>query len=533
MSGSTAGSRRTTVRPEETEYIVPTSWLRPARNWINLKLRRKIAAGSLALAVAAALAVGSIKLVTVLDTCHSPGIYHRGPASECTGVTDGSYDFASQLTSVEAAILQENQDLGSEPHATVALLLPMTDPDPAMQTEILHAVQGAYAAQYRANHDTLAPPIKLVLANPGVGSAEYLPVVQQLAGMTGPPDNIRAVAGISVSTDTTKLEVSWLTADGIPVVGGAITADDLANAPGTDEPYPGLARVEPTNSQEADALAHFAAVNSKQAVLVEDTRKDDDYITTLAQAFSKVLTDSPYQPFQFTSPPDESANGDTSNTFLRMAPNICDTHAKWIYFAGRQVQLRQFINELASNCQNQSFTILTGSAASHLGTDPELDKAAFSSGIKLEYAAIASPDAWQPPGIPHTGGSPAAYADFRSALESAAAAHSIGPIGNLTDGQTIINYDATWTAINGIRYAASAPNPIPSLQDIATGWKQLNGAETVQGASGWICLDNSGNPYDKAVPIVRFSASNKPVFVTLAWPDGTQPPSPCLIPKNG
>ena len=511
------------------------SWIRRSWNWLTLTLLRRWIAGLLAGISGAAVFLVIYHLANPSQQC-APGVEHRGPASECTGVTDGSFAFTARLNLVENAILRENSNLGGGRHATVALLLPLTSPDPGTQAEILHAVQGAYAAQYHANHSTdLKPPIRLVLANPGRGSSQYLPVARELAGMTGPPDNLRAAVGISVSTDTTKAEVGWLTRHGIPVVGGAITADDLANPLAGQQPFPGLARIEPTNSQEASALAHFGDVNAPQALLVEDTRTDDDYITTLASAFAKVMTRSPYQPYQFTSPPDESESGDTSNTFRSMVPNICDTKARWIYFAGRQVQLRQFINQLATRgCQSQHFTILTGSAASHLQSDPELDRGAFGRAITLDYAAIASPDAWPRSGAPATGGSPADYQAFDTTLRAGAKAPEgpVGPVG-VADGQAIINYDATWTAITGIREATSDGTPMPSRQDIASGWRQLNGEHKVLGASGWICLDNAGNPYDKAVAIVRYIITGKPQFVTDAWPAGAPPEAPCLIPKNG
>jgi hypothetical protein len=515
---------------------VSVSWIRRFWGWVTLTLLRRLIASGVTVVLGAALVFGIYKWSNPSQQC-APGVEHRGPAGECVGVTDGSFVFASQLKLVESAISRENDNLGSGPHATVALLVPFTSPDPTTQTEILHAVQGAYAAQYRANHDdnNLAPPIRLILANPGLNSSQYLPVVQELAGMTGPPDNLRAVVGISVSTDTTKAEVGWLTRHGIPVVGGPITADDIANPLVGEQPFPGLARVEPTNSQEASALAHFGDVNASQALLVEDTRTDDDYITTLANAFAEVISRTPYQPYQFTSPSVESQNGDTSNTFRAMVPNICDTKAKWIYFAGRQVQLRQFINQLAMRgCQNQDFTILTGSAASHLQSDPELDRGAFGRGITLDYAAIASPDAWPQSGAPITGGSPSAYQTFATDLGDGGTAPE-GPIGptGLADGETIINYDAAWTAITGIRDATTQGTPMPSLRDIANGWRLLNGENKVLGASGWICLDNAGNPYDKAVPIVRYITTGIPQFVTDAWPADTPPDTHCLIPKNG
>jgi hypothetical protein len=410
--------------------------------------------------------------------------------------------------------------------------MPLTSADPETEGENLHAVQGAYVAQYRANHDDNreAPLIRLVLANPGVNSAQWQPVDQQLAGLTGAPDNLRAAFGISVSTDLTKAEVGGLTSRGIPVVGGAITADDIANASGDDERFPGLARVSATNGQVAAALARFGGVNPRRALLVEDTRTDDDYITTLARSFALHAAEFPVEPYHFTSPANISAAGDVADTFSQIIPNICETDAKWIYFAGRQVQLRLFLNALGiRGCQAKKFTVVTGSAASHLGSDPQLARATFAQGITLDYAAIASPDEWATASSP-TGGSPSGYQNLETTL--AAPAAPIGPTG-LTDGQTIITYDAALTAISAIRDTTTQQTPMPSLQDIAHEWPQLNGVSKVDGASGWICLDNAGNPYDKAVPIVRYGGSGRPVFVATAWPAGSLPSPSCTIPPGG
>jgi hypothetical protein len=73
---------------------------------------------------------------------------------------------------------------------------------------------------------------------------------------------------------------------------------------------------------------------------------------------------------------------------------------------------------------------------------------------------------------------------------------------------------------------------VPAVSEVADAWSGLNGQNMVGGASGWICLDNSGNPYDKAIPIVRFTVRG-PEFVAVAWPAG-RPPSPdCQIPPGG
>jgi hypothetical protein len=497
-------------------------------------LRRAVATGLGVAAIGAAVA-GAMTADHLVDRC-APGVFHRGPGGECIGVTDGSFDFEPQLHAVDQKILRENTSLAGKAYVTVALLVPMTDPSPEMQAEIVHEVQGAYTAQYQANNvsedEGLVPSIKLVLANPGFGSAEYLPVDEQLYAMRGAPASLRAVTGISVSTDTTKNEVGWLTSHRIAVVGGAITADDLANSAANLDRYPGLARVEPTNEQEADALISFARAHQAQparSILVYDNRTDDDYITTLKNAFDSAVKGGPVEPEPFQSPPDISQDGSTGNQLSEIASAVCQPGVQWIYFAGRQVQLRQFINALASTpCPRRHFTILTGDAGSHLATDPKLNSQALRTPITLDYAAIASPDAWtQDPG-PATGGSKSDYRVFLQYLDKAVGA---GTVVDLGDGQAIINYDATWTAIAGIRKATGTGTSTPA--DVGSYWPELRGSLSyVHGASGWICLDNAGNPWDKAVPIEQLVGDN-PEFAQLAWPVGHPPNAACQVPADG
>jgi ABC-type branched-subunit amino acid transport system substrate-binding protein len=509
------------------------AYLQRLWRWINDTPLRQVIGAATALVVVAAGVVVVVIAVQHRGRC-APGVQQRGPRHECVGVTAATYVFTPSLDKVEKAIARENDAVDARQHVTIALLIPLTTP--TLKAEILHAVQGAYVAQYRANHEQNdeVPPIRLVLANPGDDSAQWSPVVDQLGRMTGAPDNLRAVIGISVSTQSTEAEVQRLTQKyHIPVVGSTIAADDLANPPGRDGKYPGLSRVLPANSEIAPALAHFGGVETDRALLVEDTRTGDNYTDTLAKAFEGQLKGSPQQPEQYTSPPNVNQEGDTPNQFAQMVPNICQSGVKWIYFAGRQVQLRVFINALGERgCKKQKFSILTGTAASHLGNDPKLATSAFTSGITLDYAADAHPDAWTAPRHPATGGSRQDYEDFTSTLNHATAAPvgPIGPVGGLADGQALLTYDAMWTAVAEIRGASTRANPIPSLTAVANERRALHDVHLVHGASGWICLDNGGNPYDKAVPIVQYQVNGNPRFITLVWPTGSPPATTCTAP---
>ncbi|MFJ3586202.1 ABC transporter substrate-binding protein [Streptomyces sp. NPDC090127] len=506
-----------------------------ARLWYTT--RQKIVTSVVAVAVLGSLAGYAIdRATTPEDRSCAPGVERPAGSSECVGVNGDGYDFGvPSLTGIAALIRDENRALKPGEYATVALLLPLTSPDGGMRVKVLHEIQGAYARQYRANHESNSetPKIRLVLANTGKGNAHWRATVDRLKTMTDGEDRLRAVSGVATSSTEIRQAVTELTGAGIAVVGTTITADDIANGPGAGKNrYPGLARVSPTNGDEAKALAHFGEVEAAKALLVQDTRTGDHYTDTLKAAFSASLKGAPYEPQLFTSPADPTEEGTTANTFRQITHLICDTRAETVFFAGRHTQLRQFINALgARGCAERPFTILTGDEGSYLGADGKLNRAALKAKLTVRYAALAHPDAWTAgPGreVPATGGSTAAYETFLTDIARA----SKEPVP-LADGQAIVAYDAMATAVHAIRQATPQGAQYPGLADVATQWPQVKGSLRVEGASGWICLDNFGNPFNKAVPIVELSQDGTQKFVQIAWPEGRPPAANCLPPRRG
>ncbi|MEE1768075.1 hypothetical protein PUR34_07705 [Streptomyces sp. JV185] len=498
--------------------------------------------------VAAALVItsgwyGIGRLTAPEDRSCARGVERPQGSDECIGVSGDGYDFGRpKLTEVAAAIARENDSLKPGRYATVALLLPLTSTDGAMQTKMQRELQGAFAEQYRANRlsNDQVPKIRLVLANSGKNNLLWRPAVDRLKTMTGAPDHLRAVSGVATSSTQVKSAVKELTAAHIAVVGTTITADDIANGAKGD-PFPGLARVSPTNRDEARALAHFGQVRAEKALLVQDTRTGDHYTDTLRAAFTSLVKGTRYQPELFTSRSDPNDEGTTANTFQQITHLICDTDAETVFFAGRHVQLRQFINALgARGCQNRAFTILTGDEGSYLGSDKKLDRSALRRKVTVRYASLAHPDAWASAtgrGRAATGGSPADYRAFLDLLATVSKkpAGPIGPTDHeaLTDGQVIIAHDAMTLAVQAVRQATPEDERLPQLADVGEQWPRVKGSLRVSGASGWICLDNHGNPYNKAVPVVQLApedASQR--FVSIAWPEGAPPDGKCLLPSS-
>ncbi|MGW4562693.1 ABC transporter substrate-binding protein [Streptomyces sp. NPDC004561] len=493
----------------------------------------------LSLLVAAALVAGAVLAVRALahdDRSCAPGVARPEGSGECVGVATGPYDFGQpRLRDAVRAIARENGRLSPGGYVTVALMLPYTSTSATSLNDIQHQLQGAYLAQYQANHDSngQAPQIRLVLANPGATGDHWRQTVDRLTRMTTGADRLRAVAGVGQSTDSNKRAVAELTRRGIPVIGSSITADDLANGQQGKDPYPGLARVSPTNTDEARALASFAKVSAGKALLVYD-KPGDPYTRTLQESFAALIKGSPYEPQPFTPPADRSQEGTTANTFRQITDLVCDTSRETdtILFAGRHTQLRQFINALGGRgCQDRRFTVLTGDEASYLTHEKALDRDALRHNLSVRYTSLAHPDAWAKDPA-RTGGSAADFAVL-SGLLTAAAREPVGPIGStaLDDGQLIIGYDTLRLAVHGIREAVPAGRSVPALADVGLQWPQVKGSLRVAGASGWICLDVHGNPYDKAVPIVELTPEGDARFVRIAWPEGRPPGSQCLPPS--
>ncbi|MEU6505242.1 hypothetical protein [Streptomyces sp. NPDC046942] len=507
------------------------SWLRESV-W-EIPLRRYMA-----LLVAAALVAGAVfgvRALTHEDRSCAPGVSRPEGSDECVGVATGPYDFGQPaLRDVVQAIWRENSGLKSGSYVTVAMMLPYTSTSATSVNDIQHQLQGAYLAQYQANHDAngQTPQIRLVLASPGTSGDRWQYTVDQLTAMTKSADQLRAVAGIGQSTDSNKAAVARLTQRGIPVIGSSITADDLANGQSGKDPYPGLARVAPTNTDEAHALASFAKVSAGRALLVYD-KPGDPYTQTLENSFQALIKGSPYGAQPFTPPADRSQEGTTPNTFRQITTLLCGTSRQTdtILFAGRHTQLRQFINALGQRgCMDRQFTVLTGDEASYLTHDKALDRDALRHSLSVRYTSLAHPDAWVKD-APATGGSTADFTTLHTLLTSATRA-PVGPIGPaaLDDGQLIIGYDTLRLAVHGIREAVPDGRSVPALADVGLQWPQVKGPLRVDGASGWICLDVHGNPYDKAVPIVELTPQGGSRFVRIAWPEGKPPAKECLPP---
>ncbi|MEV0255872.1 amino acid ABC transporter substrate-binding protein [Streptomyces sp. NPDC050732] len=486
------------------------------------------------------------------ESC-AKGVESHG--GECIGVNGTGYAFGTpEIDAVARAIAKENEEfVGDKPHVTVALMLPLQPDLAAERVQLRSEVQGAYLAQYRANRDETTPLLRLVLANPGDGYAQQERVVDQLAAMAADKrDNLRAVTGFNLSLDATKKAITRLTNElHIPVLAARVSADELANPENSTgkDPFPGLARIIPTNRQQADALANFhGELQDEETVLVRDKRPHDIYNDSLARAFSRDEKGPPgpkEQPFESPSITDP---GDTGNDFTLIAQNICQSTARYVYFAGRPVHLRLFALKLADvQCEGKKYTIVSGSGAATLNRYMKDDDWERLRGggkepvIKVQYAAPGHPDAWDRE-LRKPGGAkerrayltePRAEMEALRALVRSGRAGDIGEV-RLEDSRTMLVHDGVRTIAKAVVLAnAQTEGTVSPLRRVSDMWQRLEAVNRVRGTSGWICLTNAGNAYDKPVAVVELNPrTEKLQYVGIGWPEDKAQPEGCRVPSE-
>ncbi|MFF8642212.1 amino acid ABC transporter substrate-binding protein [Streptomyces sp. NPDC015345] len=486
------------------------------------------------------------------ESCATGVEKHDG---ECVGVNGTGYAFGTpEIEKVARAIAKENEEfVGDKPHVTVALMLPLKPDLAAERKQLRSEIQGAYLAQYRANREENTPLLRLVLANPGDAYAQQRRVVDQLADMSRDEHvNLRAVTGFNLSLDATEKAIARLTDElGIPVLAGRVSADELANPEKStgDVPYPGLARIIPTNRQQADALANFhGELRDEQTVLVRDERPHDIYNDSLAKAFGRDEKGPPGPKDQTFQSPSITGPGDTGNDFTLIAQNICQSTARYVYFAGRPVHLRLFALKLADvQCRGKKYTIISGSGAATLERYMKPDDWARLRGggkepvIAVQYAAPGHPAAWDrllsgkkdPKDRPAYFTEPQEELNKLRALIGKGSAGEIGPT-SLDDSRTMLVYDGVRTVAKAVLLAnAQTEGTVPPLGRVSDMWRRLEAVNRVRGTSGWICLTNAGNAYDKPVAVVELEPRTEKVrFVGIGWPEGRHQPEDCRVPSD-
>jgi hypothetical protein len=423
---------------------------------------------------------------------------------ECIGWTDEqAFAFAPNLRDITEKIATENRDVhrradnGGPNYVKVAVLMPMTTgPGSAMSAlTILHAMQGVYIAQRRANASadfgSPNPLIQLILMNEGRSESHWPEMLRALAAMRTGGHPVVAVAGLGVSIPATQDAAGQLSNLNLPAIGGVLTATTLS--------APQLFEVSPSNEGYVLALSGYLRTrpNLRTAVLAYDTN-NDNYVRSLRMAFDKQLAS--YIRGRVKGFIGSLGTHDaTSAIFDDVKQDACYTNADMIFYAGRDRDLPRLIDVLAHRreCGHQKpIVILSGSTGLSVAGDSVQTMTEHQ--ITIIDASSADPDTW------HTharADAPAGFDAFYRAFTGNF------PDTDLTDGYALGHHDAVATAVWAIRrFALQAPGRIPSGTDILGQIINLNeGAHAVPAAGGTLTFDDAsgGWPHGKKIAIIQ------------------------------
>ncbi|HEX5402872.1 MAG TPA: hypothetical protein VFX16_11300 [Pseudonocardiaceae bacterium] len=389
-------------------------------------------------------------------------------------VTDGGHVFNANLRQVENLIHQQNKWVaGTGKHFVTIVVLVV----PNGSADTRHAVEGAYLAQYEANHPTDSttgsPLVRLVLAD----DRAWQPAVTALHGQ-------HPMAVIGLGSGDADLAHA-LAGRHIAMVG----TGDLAG-------IHGLVRVTPTYPDEVSAAIRFLDTRPDRLParprmwLMQDENPADAHAIALGDAYAPAVRNR----YQIVGPGSEYDSGVPAAATVLTASaagggdGVCRAHVNVLYFAGTGPDLRRTLTELGhrSCARTQPLTVLTSSDAAQIAGQPDLWSA--SANMTVYFTALASPGMWRGPAL----ADPATTAWFTKAPHGFSHMFPAEPATALDDDQAIVSHDEVLTAISPER--------------------------PVHGASGYLCFDKAGNPLDRAIPIVQLSSDGGVTYRGVTGP---------------
>lgn len=506
------------TRKSAALYLPPSDG---ALRWA--RMRRRIRRLSLLTLIAAVTAAGILYgpgMVAEIR-CGGLGSEVRRMDGECVGVTDGSFVFQDQFATVQENIKAENDWAAAQaeaedlPLVRIAMLTTMTTTsDSAMSADkIQSALEGAYVALHRANRTAELGDrtrlVQLYLANEGARQAHWEFTVDRLEDMVDDDVPLVAVMGQGVSSDRTVAAAERLSDAGIPMVTGVTTADGIDH-----DHIDGLIRTAPSNTDFATALRRHldARGDIDSAMLVYDSTAEDRYTTTLRTAYEAELGEyiaGSHQPF-----PGRSIATGGPEVFDPITRNICTSESEAVLFAGREPDLRVFLEALSVRaCYDRPLTVLFGVTGTDMQQDEELGERISKAGLDVRYAAGADPG-WAT-------GATEAPVDFAAFHGHYSRLVGSDPAG-LSDGYAVTYHDALATAIAAVRITNPWEVEAPKPEDVREHLLLLNSEQVVRGATGTLSFasNRGGNPGGKWVPVVALpypaEPSGEPTYVTPA-----------------
>ncbi|MFI9597092.1 ABC transporter substrate-binding protein [Nonomuraea sp. NPDC052265] len=454
------------------------------------------------LLVVAAIGIPSTRIVLNMLYCE-PYDVHRVSVNvggqeraECVGVS-GTYAFEPRFAAIAKAMAAENAFAtkgGPGSYYTIAFLGPLTQPEP----RVVHQLEGAVAAQYRANHGLVVgqtPLIKLVLANTDSMESSWQRTTEELLAMVNSDDRLVAVAGLGRSTASTLASLKLLATENLAMVSDAVTSDTIDRTT-----VPGFVRVNPRVSEQVSLLAQYIGTAGgkgwRTAALIHSAKPGDLYADSLAAEFKlhmkKQWDAGGNVDYPFGDPP--------GNQWQIIMSNLCARPPDVIFYAGRGSDLHAFVSSLReSGACLGPVDIVTGSDAVRLRAE-QFPEGTFES-ISMTYVPLAEPLLL----------GCAENRSYQLLLETYRKLKFDEQ--DLGTGWGIMAHDSVLAAAQAVRRAAGASGRDEVTPGSVSGILPLFALPNtaVSGASGPVMFDSrTGNRLGLALPVLRFRQGAPP-----------------------
>ena len=327
--------------------------------------------------------------------------------------------------------------------------------------------------------------VRLLIANSGSQSSYAATVATQIVDAAKKDKSIVGVIGWPYSSSVREV-VPLLAQAHIPLVSPTASSDELTGI----SPY--FFRVAPTNINQAKLGVVYAqqVLHAKRVALFVDPNNVDS--ENLAQDFraqflangkGNVVSEVVYTTGRLDAP-------------IQLLNSVFAQKADLIYFAGNVSDVSVLLNDLPTSGPFAHIQVLGGAGLYQVGTDtyPPTARPGFN---RLHFTAFAYPDTW---GIfAHGEQSPGFFSVYKQTFDPGNT-HSASPYGySRADNDTLLSYDATLALLQGSNITIMQKGDTFTGDDLRQGLSAITGANAIQGVSGQIAFDATGDAINKTV----------------------------------
>jgi serine/threonine protein kinase len=391
----------------------------------------------------------------------------------------------------EALIYLEDQRVlaSGNPYITLVVGTMLTGDNAGVGRDDL---QGAYIAQKEFNDGHKLPnnvQVRLLVASSGNDATYATTVARQIVQAAQQDHTIVGVMGWPFSSRAINA-IRVLAGAHIPMVSQTASSDQLTGISSS------FFRVAPSNKGQGIAGARYAeqVLHAKDVALFVDPA--DSYSSSLAADFSQQFKADGNT---ITVTKNYTVGSKGQGQLPGLLQDALSHNPDLIYFSGYASDISVLLANLPTSGPAAAIQVLGGDALYELGGYSSSGRANFS---RLHFTSFAYPDEWEIAGLKAQ--KPAFFTHYANAFNPNGQQPS-GAYGyTRTSSDVMLSYDATLALLTAsdraLNNAGGNKNITPA--DVQHALTQIKGAQAVQGVSGPIAFDTTGDPINKPFVIL-------------------------------